>query len=367
MATDDRSAGDAEPSVNADTRIENARRRLWRRRQLRRGLYLGAFLSVVGLTYFVFLDFLGFSFAQLTTDRATTQMGKFVDGLLPPNFEDVTTYTKENEITGLDALWVTLSTWEFGLLWGVVPGLWPTHIMDTLAAANAGNGNVLVSAAYTTVAAGFVGTVMGFPLALVFGVLGSERVVPFPFNFIFRGTMSTIRAIPAIVWTLIYIPIFGIDPATGVLAITTDTIGNLGRLFTDELEEIEDGPIEAVKSTGGGRIQVVVFGMLSQVTNSFIAWTLYILEINTRIAITLGVLSVGGLGMYIDNQIGLLDAGYQNAMAGIFVVIFIVLSIELISSRIRARLRPGESSGRSLLDAIMNLGDPRKWLGRIDD
>jgi phosphonate transport system permease protein len=208
--------------------------------------------------------------------------------------------------------------------------------------------------------------VLGFPLALTFGVLGSERVVPFPFNFVFRGTMSTIRAIPAIVWTLIYIPIFGIDPATGVLAITTDTVGNLGRLFTDELEEIEDGPIEAVRSTGGGRVQVIIFGMLSQVTNSFIAWTLYILEINTRIAITLGVLGVGGLGMYIDNQLGLLDAGYQNAMAGIFVVVFIVLAIELVSSRIRARLRPGEETSGGLLDAVRGLFNPGKWIGRFE-
>jgi phosphonate transport system permease protein len=360
MATDDATES------TRDDRIAEERRRLWRRRQLRRGLYAGAFLGVIGLTYFVFLDFLGFSFAQLTTDRATTQMGKFVNGLLPPNFVDLTTYTKKNEITGIEALVTTLTAWEFDLLWGVIPGVWPTHVMDTLAGASAGNGNVLVSAAYTTVTAGIAGTVLGFPFALTFGVLGSERVVPFPFNFLFRGTMSTIRAIPAIVWTLIYIPIFGIAPATGVLAIATDTVGNLGRLFTDELEEIEDGPIEAVRSTGGGRVQVIIFGMLSQVTNSFIAWTLYILEINTRIAITLGVLGVGGLGMYIENQLGLLDAGYQNAMAGIFVVVFIVLSIELISSRIRARLRPGEETSGGLFETVLGLVNPNRWLGRLN-
>jgi phosphonate transport system permease protein len=362
MATEDAPGSESSEAP----RIEDARQQLWRRRQLRRGLYVFALASVLALTYFVFLDFLQFSFAELTSDRATTQMQQFVNGLLPPNFEDLTTYTKTNEITGLTALWIALTTWEPGLLWGVIPGIWPTHIMETLAEASAGNGNVIVSAAYTTVAAGFTGTVLGFPFALVFGVLGSERVVPFPFNFLFRGTMSTIRAIPAIVWTLIYIPIFGISPATGVLAIATDTIGNLGRLFTDELEEIDDGPIEAVRSTGGGRVQVVLFGMLSQVTNSFIAWTLYILEINTRIAITLGVLGVGGLGMYINNQLGLMDFGYQNAMAGIFMVIFIVLTIELVSSRIRARLRPGEGADKTLLDAILGLASPGKWLGRLD-
>jgi phosphonate transport system permease protein len=176
--------------------------------------------------------------------------------------------------------------------------------------------------------------------------------------------MSTIRAIPAIVWTLIYIPIFGVAPATGVLAISTDTIGNLGRLFTDELEEIDEGPIEAIRSTGAGGSQTVIFGMLSQVTNSFIAWTLYILEINTRIAISLGVLGVGGLGMYIDNQLGLMSTGYPNAMGGIVAVIFIVLSIEFASSRIRAYLRPGEHEAKGLTQLLRDLADPNKWLGR---
>jgi phosphonate transport system permease protein len=354
MATDDATS-------DIQSSIEDARQRLWRKRMIRRGLYLGGFVAVIYLTYFVFLDFLGFKFAELTTERAQTQFGKFVGGLLPPNFVDLTTYTKQNEITGFAALTTTLFTWEFGLLWGFIPGIWPTHIMDTLAQASAGNGNVIISAAYTTVAAGFTGTVLGFPLALLFGVLGSERVIPFPLNFIFRGTMSTIRAIPAIVWLLIYIPILGISPATGVLAIATDTIGNLGRLFTDELEEIDDGPIEAIRSTGGSRIQVVVFGMLSQVTNSFIAWTLYILEINTRIAITLGVLGVGGLGMYIDGRLGLLE--YPTAAAGIVAVIFIVLSIELVSSRIRAYLRPGEQQKRGFVGALQDFFNPKKWLG----
>jgi len=110
-----------------------------------------------------------------------------------------------------------------------------------------------------TLAMGFVGTVLGFPFALVFGTLGSERVTPFPFNFIFRGTMSFIRAIPAIIWTLIFIPFLGLGPASAAIAIAFDTIGNLGRLFVDELEEIEDGPIEAMRTTGASKPQIVFF------------------------------------------------------------------------------------------------------------
>jgi phosphonate transport system permease protein len=145
------------------------------------------------------------------------------------------------------------------------------------------------------------------------------------------------------------------------MAIATDTIGNLGRLFTDELEEINEGPIEAVRSTGASRSQTVLFGMLSQVSSSYVAWTLYILEINTRIAISLGVVGAGGLGFIIRNNQD--SFAYPETAAGIVMVFVVVLTVELLSSRIRARLRPGEHEGKGIIDAIRDLGDGSKWLG----
>jgi len=188
-----------------------------------------------------------------------------------------------------------------------------------------------------TLAMGFVGTVVGFPFALVFGTLGSGRVTPFPFNFIFRGTMSFIRAVPAIVWTLIFIPFLGLGPASAALAIAFDTIGNLGRLFVDELEEIEEGPVEAMRTTGANKPQIVFFGMLSQVRTAFIAWTLYVLEINVRIAVTVGVIGAGGLGFIVTSQQNLLQ--FTNMMATLISIFLLIISVELFSQRLRSRLR----------------------------
>jgi len=188
-----------------------------------------------------------------------------------------------------------------------------------------------------TLAMGFVGTVLGFPFALVFGTLGSERVTPFPFNFIFRGTMSFIRAIPAIIWTLIFIPFLGLGPASAAIAIAFDTIGNLGRLFVDELEEIEDGPIEAMRTTGASKPQIVFFGMLSQVRTAFIAWTLYIFEINVRIGVTVGVIGAGGLGYVLTSQQNLLR--FTEMMATLLAIFLLIISVELFSQRLRSRLR----------------------------
>ncbi len=312
-----------------------------RARSVRRFASLLFVALVLVLTYFG-LEFIRFEWTSLYIQL--TSGTSFVTQFFPINFVDFTIYSKNNEITGVQA--VIASFQQF-----------PGSFTRTFASREL----TLVRSSFTTLLLGFLGTVIGFPLALSFGVLGSERVTPFPFNFIFRGTMSAIRSIPALVWVFIYAPLVGINPSGAVLAVGTDTIGNLGRLFTDELEEIEEGPIEAIRSTGAGRSQVISFGMLSQVSRSFIAWTLYILEINVRIAIGLGIVGAGGIGFYIDSKQGIGD--FQAMAAGIVMVFVIVVTVELLSSRLRARLRPGEHEGRGLLDVVRSLGDVRRWLG----
>ncbi|PSP39344.1 phosphonate ABC transporter, permease protein PhnE [Halobacteriales archaeon SW_8_65_20] len=212
------------------------------------------------------------------------------------------------------------------------------------------NGRIVPGAMFVTFAMGLAGTILGLPGALLLGVLGSERVMPYPLNFVFRGTMSIIRAIPALVWALIYIPLGGVSPFTATLAIGTDTMGNLGRLFTDALEEVEDGPIEAIQSTGASAPQRVVFGMLSQVLTPFIAWTMYILEINTRVAVTMGLIGGGGLGAVLTAQRGLFK--YTNMMATIVVIFLLVVSVEIVSQRVRSYIR-GDTDSASLIQLIV--------------
>ena len=193
-----------------------------------------------------------------------------------------------------------------------------------------------------TLAIGFAGTVMGVPLALLLGVLGSGRVMPFPFNFLFRTIMGVSRAIPALIWFLIFVPLAGLSAVTATIAVAVSTIGNLGRLFTDELEEVKTGPIEAMETTGASQSQTVVFGMLSQVKTSFIAWTLYIFEVNVRQAVTLGLLGGGGIGYIIQARQGM--RAYGDMMAGIVVVLVLIVLVEMASQQLRSYLRDDEET-----------------------
>ncbi|WP_323674709.1 ABC transporter permease subunit [Halorubellus sp. PRR65] len=334
--------------TQADTsqRIKDRLMQIERAQRIRRFLMLGLVIGVLAATG-AGLTYLGFTLAAVAR-----QFPVFLDNMFnfaTPDFQFFTLYSSEQGLNGWDGFFESLAN--------------PGSLVESIMQRN--EGTSIIGASVVTIIVGLTGTVVGFPLALFFGVLGSERVTPFPFNFLFRGTMSTIRAIPAIVWVLFYIPVFGPTPLSAMFAIATDTIGNMGRLFTDELEEVEEGPIEAISSTGANRAQVISFGMLSQVFSSFIAWALYITEINVRVAISLGVVGAGGLGQYIKGQLAQL--AYSRAAAGIFMVIVIVISVELFSSRLRSRLRPEENSGDGFFDAVKRLFDGDRWLGRSND
>ncbi|PSP58612.1 phosphate ABC transporter permease [Halobacteriales archaeon QH_7_66_36] len=332
-------------SESTDSAVREKLNALDRVRRLQYALWFAVLGFVVGVTYWGF-GFIGFQ-PGVVADRFPAMYNFITQGFFPPDFQNFTVYTKDNDITGLRAIPASFRDWG-------------QPIIESFGSSRLS----LVKASVVTLLLGFMGTVIAFPFALVLGVLGSERVTPFPFNFLFRGTLSAIRAIPAIVWIFLYIPIGPPSQITAVLAIGTDSIGNLGRLFTDDLEEINEGPIEAIRSTGASGTQTISFGMLSQVSRSFIAWTLYILEINTRIAISLGVVGAGGLGLMIRNSQDLFE--FQQTAAGLIMVFVVVLGIELISSRIRARLRPGEHSSKGIVEAVRDLFDPNKWLGRGD-
>jgi len=215
----------------------------------------------------------------------------------------------------------------------------------------------LVGEAGITLAIALAGTIMGAPLALLFGILGNERVTPFPVNFIFRGVMSIIRSIPSLVWALIYVPLGGISPVTATLAIGTDTIGELGRLLTDELEEIDDGPIEGISSTGADKSQVIAFGMITQIVRPFIAWAMFILENNVRSAVGLGIIGAGGLGVTLSIEQQTFQ--FTNMMATILFIVLLVLSVEMISQRTRSYLREGDDEERLSLCQLI-VGFPER-------
>jgi len=325
-----------------DSPVERKLTDLKYRKTKRRALTLAGLLAT-GLVFRMSLGIVGFSMAEMIA-----QWGQFLEALgeyFPP-----TTYTIP--LVGVGVPFVDLGQYlafivSENLVIGFTPGgslvglgLLPP-IEFTVAGWTYTGTTIVPGLMFDTLGVAFVGTVLGMPLALLFGVLASERVVPYPFNFVFRATMSLIRAIPGLVWFIILIPLGGVSTFTASLAIILDTLGYLGRLFTDELEEIADGPIEGIRSTGADKSQIVSFGMLSQVFRQFIAWIAFDFEHNVRAAIGLGLIGGGGLGLelYLQRQ----TFHYTEMMACIIVIFLLAGTVELISQRVRSALREEET------------------------
>ncbi|MFB6123669.1 MAG: phosphonate ABC transporter, permease protein PhnE [Haloferacaceae archaeon] len=318
-----------------------------KRRKTKRRLY--TFLGVVGFAVVLgaSLRLIGFSVTELVTQLP--QFLQFLTEYFPP-----TTYTLPYVNVGVPFVDVG-QYWAFmveanlvllvrsgGSLLGL--GFLPPLFYDGI--------TIVPGAMFVTLAVAIAGTTLGLPLALFFGVMSSERVVPYPFNFVLRATMSLVRAIPGLVWFLILIPLAGVGPFTAALAIMVDTVGYLGRLLTDELEEISDGPIEGIRSTGAGRSQVVSFGMLSQVFREFIAWVAFDFEHNVRSAIGLGIIGGGGLGLelYVQRQ----TFHYTKMMACIILIFLLAGSVELVSQRVRSYLREDDDAdGTGVVEAFV--------------
>ncbi len=318
----------------AERKLEDMKRRKTMRR-----LYTLLGLVLTGVLFFFSLRVIGFSVAELLA-----QLDQFIEALgeyFPP-----TTYFGI-PFVDLGAYWSFMM--EENLILQIEGGI-PV----------VGGGEIVWGAMFVTLAVALAGTVLGLPGALFFGVLASERVVPYPLNFVFRGTMSLIRAIPGLVWFLILIPLAGVTPFTGALAVMVDTVGYLGRLFTDELEEIADGPIEGIRSTGANKSQVVSFGMLSQVFRQFIAWIAFDLEHNVRMAIGLGLIGAGGLGLELEIQRKTFH--YTEMMACIILIFLLAGTVELASQRVRSYLREDEEvETDGVIEVFANV--PRKIVG----
>ncbi|MCL9814690.1 phosphonate ABC transporter, permease protein PhnE [Natranaeroarchaeum aerophilus] len=193
----------------------------------------------------------------------------------------------------------------------------------------------LLPAAAETLGIAAAGTAIGLPLAFVLGVLAASNVTPRYVHASVRLFLGGARAIPSMVYALLFVVLAGLGPVAGTLAIAAGTIGDLGRLFADEMEEIDRGPVEAVRSTGASLLATTSAARLPQVSTAYLAWTLFYLEINARKSTVLGIVGAGGIGYPLI--MAFRARNYTRVMAAIIVILVLVVGVELVANRLRDR------------------------------
>ncbi|MFI0467849.1 phosphonate ABC transporter, permease protein PhnE [Saccharopolyspora sp. 5N102] len=160
-----------------------------------------------------------------------------------------------------------------------------------------------------------------------------------------RVVIVVARAVPDVVLAIVFFRMFGFGGLTGVLAMGLHSVGMIGKLYADAIEQVDEGPRTAIRAAGGTRLQQLVSGVLPQVLPSFVATSLHRLDINLRVSVVLGFVGVGGLGQAIADSLRTLD--YQRGMALASVVFVLCVLVEIVSGSIRqALLGVREECGR---------------------
>ncbi|RYX97150.1 MAG: phosphonate ABC transporter, permease protein PhnE [Comamonadaceae bacterium] len=152
-----------------------------------------------------------------------------------------------------------------------------------------------------------------------------------------RQAMNVVRSINELILALVFVSAVGLGPFPGVLALALHGAGMLGKFFAEAIEEIDQGPIEALRATGARPLQVIVFAVLPQVITAWIAVVLYRFEVNLRSATVLGMVGAGGLGFELVSSLKLFR--YQETATCIIVITVMVIAADAISNYLRHRIQ----------------------------
>ncbi|MFQ5827935.1 MAG: phosphonate ABC transporter, permease protein PhnE [Candidatus Methylomirabilia bacterium] len=196
----------------------------------------------------------------------------------------------------------------------------------------------IVEATLVTLEMSFVGALVGTLVSVPVAWLGAWNVSPnryfcYPLG---RGILALSRAVPTLIWAMLLVVVLGFGPLPGIIALALETIGFAGKLFSEEVEAINMGPVDAIRATGANDLQVFVYGVFPQVKAAWAGIAIYNWDSVFRASTVLGFVGAGGLGLYL--RMTTQEMEYQRAMGIITLTIALVLFSEIVSNHVRHKL-----------------------------
>ena len=197
--------------------------------------------------------------------------------------------------------------------------------------------DTLLLRAAETVAIAVVGTTFAVVLALPLCVLAARNTTPSGWvRLPVRLFLNGLRGVDAFVFALLFVAAVGLGPFAGVLGIALHTWGSMGKLFSESIEALPHGPLEAAELTGAGKVKTASFTLLPDVLPSISGIGLYLLEFNIRASTVLGVVGAGGIGQELKNAVDLL--AFPRLATILLVILVMVTLVDQLSARLRKRL-----------------------------
>jgi len=197
------------------------------------------------------------------------------------------------------------------------------------------------SALVETVFMALLATLLGFVIALPISFLGARNLMGkgplgWAIYTLTRVFFNVFRSVEVLIWAIIFAVWVSFGPFAGVIALAIHTVAALGKLYSEQVESIDPGPVEAMMAVGARRWQVIIYGVIPQIIPSFTAFTLYRWDINVRMSTVIGLVGGGGIGrilFYYQNELE-----WEKVGAVIMTIIAVVWAMDYISGRVRERI-----------------------------
>ena len=182
-----------------------------------------------------------------------------------------------------------------------------------------------------------LGTLLSLLLALPVGLFAAHNICPYlPLNLAAKLILVSSRSVNSLVWALLFVGVFGPGALAGTLAIAFRSIGFVGKLVAEAIEDSHPGPIEALSAAGAPRASLLSFGYWPQIKPAFWSIALFRWDINVRESAVLGLVGAGGIGMALDSALNLFQ---WDRVAVILLAIFaVVIAAEIVVTVARKRM-----------------------------
>jgi phosphonate transport system permease protein len=203
------------------------------------------------------------------------------------------------------------------------------------------NGGYVVSGLLQTIAMALMATTIAILFAIPISFLAARNLmsgnpVTLVIYVIVRTILNIIRSIEAIIIAIVFVIIVGLGPFAGVLALVVHSVAALAKLYSEVIEGIDPGPIEAIRATGANWVQVVRYGVIPQIVPPFTAFTVYRWDINVRMSTIIGYVGGGGIGFYLVEWIRIGD--FRGVGAAFIGIALVVILLDYFSAKVRERL-----------------------------
>lgn len=200
------------------------------------------------------------------------------------------------------------------------------------------NFNELIYAMFETIEIAFLGTFLAIVLSIPLGLFSARNLAPnYLIYLICKMVIIFFRAIPEFIMAMILVIAIGFGAMPGVLALGLHTMGFLAKFYAEDIEHINQGPIDALKSSGANKSQIISFGVIPQILPAFVANNLYILDRNVRMATMLGILGAGGIGYELQSSFRMFE--YERVSAIIILIFATIFIIDHLSSFLRSKVK----------------------------